>query len=101
MLAAEKKCLEVFCNISAPCLFIYVLPHTQIATYTWFNKHCVDGMSKRIFHAFLVFFLQYGKGSKIFNKFLLLFCDKMLVISTGCQIANWEDSDQTASSEAV
>ena len=50
--------------------------------------------------------VQYGKGSKIYNNFLLLSSDKMLVISTGfhkmlVRIPNREDPDQTASSEAV
>ena len=42
--------------------------------------------------------VQYGKGSKIFNSFLLLFSAKMLVISTGIhkmlvRIANREEPD--------
>ena len=49
---------------------------------------------------------NYGKCSKISNTFLLLFSIKMLVIRTGIhkiivRVANREDPDQTASSEAV
>ena len=48
----------------------------------------------------------YGKSSKILNTFLFLFSTKMLVIRDGInkmlvRIANREDPDQTASSEAV
>ena len=48
----------------------------------------------------------YGKCSKISNTFLFLFLNKMLVIRPGIhkmhvRIANKEDPDQTASSEAV
>ena len=48
----------------------------------------------------------YGKCSKIFNTFLFLFLNKMLVIRAGLQkllvrIAAREDPNQTASSEAV
>ena len=47
-----------------------------------------------------------GKWSKILNTFLFLFLNKMLVSRTGIhkmhiRIANMEDPDQTASSEAV
>ena len=49
---------------------------------------------------------RYGKCSKILNTFLVLFSNKMLVIRAGIhkmlvRIANREDPDQTASSEAV
>ena len=49
---------------------------------------------------------MYGKHSKILNTFFFLFSNKLLVIRTGIQemlvrIANREDPDQTASSEAV
>ena len=49
---------------------------------------------------------EYGKCSKILNTFLFLFSNRMLVISARShkmfvRIANWEDPDQTASSEAV
>ena len=48
---------------------------------------------------------MYDKCSKISNTFLFLFSNKMLVIRAGThkmlvRIANREDSDQTASSEA-
>ena len=48
----------------------------------------------------------YAKCSKILNAFLLLFSNKMLVIMAGihnmlARKANREDSDQTASLEAV
>ena len=48
----------------------------------------------------------YGKCSKISNTFLVLFSNEMLVIRDGIhkllvRIANREDPDQTASSEAV
>ena len=48
----------------------------------------------------------YGKCSKILNTFLFLFSNKMLVFRVEIhkllvRIANREDSDQTASSEAV
>ena len=47
----------------------------------------------------------YGKCSKISNTFLFLFSNKMLVFRAGIQkflvrVANREDPDQTASSEA-
>ena len=47
-----------------------------------------------------------GKCSKISNTFLFLFSNKMLVIRAGShkmvvRIANREDPDQTASSDAV
>ena len=47
-----------------------------------------------------------GKGSKILNAFLLLFSIKMLIIRAGihnmlARIANREDPDHTAFSEAV
>ena len=47
----------------------------------------------------------YGKCSKILNIFVFLFFNKILVIRTGIhkmhvRIANREDPDQTASSEA-
>ena len=50
--------------------------------------------------------LRYGKCSKISNTFLFLFSNKMLVSWAGIhkmlvRIANREDHDQTASSEAV
>ena len=49
---------------------------------------------------------DYSKCSKILNTFLFLFSNKMLVIKAGIhkmlfRIANSEDPDQTASSEAV
>ena len=48
----------------------------------------------------------YGKCSKILNTFLILFSNKMLIFRAGIhkilvRIANREDPDQTASSEAV
>ena len=48
----------------------------------------------------------YGKCSKILNTLLFLFSNKTLVIQAGIhimhvRIANREDPDQTASSEAV
>ena len=51
-------------------------------------------------------FLHYGKYSEITNTFFFLFSCKMLVIMAEIhkmlvRIANREDSDQTASSEAV
>ena len=50
--------------------------------------------------------LHYGKCSKISNTFLILFSNKMLIFRAGIhkilvRIANREDLDQTASSEAV
>ena len=52
------------------------------------------------------YFEVYGKCSKIQNTFLFLFSDKMLVIMAATRkmpvkIANSEDPNQTASSEAV
>ena len=49
---------------------------------------------------------NYSKCSKISNTFLILFSNKMLIFRAGIhkilvRIANWEDPDQTASSEAV
>ena len=49
---------------------------------------------------------NYGKCSKILNTFLFLFSNKMLVLRAGIhkmlsRIANREDPDQAASSEAV
>ena len=49
---------------------------------------------------------QYGKCSKISNSFLILFSNKILVFRAGIhqmlgRIANREDPDQTACSEAV
>ena len=49
---------------------------------------------------------SYGKCSKISNTFFFLFSNKMLVFRTGIhkklvRIANREDPDQTASSEAI
>ena len=49
---------------------------------------------------------KYGKCPKISNTFLFLFSTKMLAIRAGIhkrlvRIANREDPDQTASSEAV
>ena len=49
---------------------------------------------------------MYGKCSKISNTFLFLFSNKMLVFRPGIhkilvRVANREDPDQTASSEAV
>ena len=49
---------------------------------------------------------DYDKCSKILNTFLFLFSNKMLVFRAGIhqmlvRIANREDPDQTASSEAV
>ena len=51
-------------------------------------------------------YIYYGKFSKILNAFLVLFSNKMLVFRAGIhkmpfRIANREDPDQTASSEAV
>ena len=48
----------------------------------------------------------YGKCSKISNTFLFLFSNKMLVFRAGIhkflvRVANRDDPDQTASSEAV
>ena len=48
----------------------------------------------------------YSKGSQILNTFLFLFSNKMLVYGVGIhkilvRIANREDPDSTASSEAV
>ena len=48
----------------------------------------------------------YGKCSKILNTFLFLFSNKMVVIKAGINkmiviIANREDPDQTASTDAV
>ena len=48
----------------------------------------------------------YGKCSKVSNTFILLLSTKMFVVKAGIhkmllRIANWEDPDQTASSEAV
>ena len=48
----------------------------------------------------------FGKCSKILNSFLFLFSNKLLVFRAGIhkmcvRIANREDPDQTASSEAV
>ena len=50
--------------------------------------------------------IHYSKCSKILNSFLLLFSHQMLVFRAGyhkmlVRIANREDPDQTASSEAV
>ena len=52
------------------------------------------------------FFLYDGKCSKILNTFFFLFSIKMLVVRTGThkflvRVANREDPDQTATSEAV
>ena len=49
---------------------------------------------------------KYGKCSKISNTFLFLFSNKMLVFRAGIhnllvRVANREDPDQNASSEAV
>ena len=49
---------------------------------------------------------QYGQCSEIVNTLLFLFSNKMVVIRAGInkmivRIANREDPDQTASSEAV
>ena len=49
---------------------------------------------------------MYGKGSNIMNTFLFLFSTKLLVIRAGIHkmlvsLANSDDPDQTASSEAV
>ena len=54
----------------------------------------------------LVLSCKYHKCSKILNNFLFLFSKMMLVIRAGIhkmlvRIANREDPDQTASSEAV
>ena len=51
-------------------------------------------------------FDEYSKCSKILNTFLFLFSNKMLVFRAGIhkflvRVANREDPDQTASSEAV
>ena len=51
-------------------------------------------------------FVHYSKCSKIWNTFLFLFSENMLVIKAGAhimlvRIANRKDPDQTASSEAV
>ena len=53
-----------------------------------------------------IFFENYGKCSKISNTFLFLFSSKMLVFEAGShkmhiRIANREDPDQNASSEAA
>ena len=50
--------------------------------------------------------MPYGKCSKISNTFLFLFLNKMIVTRAGIhkllfRLANREDPDQTASSEAV
>ena len=50
--------------------------------------------------------INYGKCSKISNTYLIQFSNKMLVIKVGVhkllvRIANREDPDQAASSEAV
>ena len=50
--------------------------------------------------------LRYSKCSKISNTFLILFSNTMLIFRAGIhkvlvRIANREDPDQTASSEAV
>ena len=50
--------------------------------------------------------MKYHKCSKILNTFLVLFSNKLLVFRAGIhkmlvRIANREDPDQTASSEAV
>ena len=50
--------------------------------------------------------INYGKGSKILNTFLFLLSNKVLVFRAVidkmlARIANREDPDQTASSEAV
>ena len=50
--------------------------------------------------------ITYGKCSKISNTSLILFSNKMLIFRAGIhkllvKIANREDPDQTASSEAV
>ena len=52
------------------------------------------------------YFCNYGRCSKILNTFLFLFPNEMLVFIAGIhkmfeEIANREDTDQTASSEAV
>ena len=57
-------------------------------------------------HVKLILIPDYGKCSKISNTFLFQFSNKMLVFRAGIQtmdirIANREDPDQTASSEAV
>ena len=59
-------------------------------------------------HWLYIYHIQtnYGIYSKISNTFLLLFKTKMLVMKAGIhkmlvRIANREDADQTASSEAV
>ena len=57
-------------------------------------------------HAVDVLTFEYGKFSKISNTFLFLFSNKMLVFRAGIhkflvRVANREDPDQTASSEAV
>ena len=54
----------------------------------------------------LIIDYKYSKCSKISSTFLLWFLNKMLVIRAGIhkmhvRIANSEDPDQTASSEAV
>ena len=59
-----------------------------------------------IYRYLIVQLSVYGKCSKILNTFLFLFKDKMMVIRAGIhklldRIANREDPDQTASSEAV
>ena len=51
-------------------------------------------------------YASYSKNSKILNTFLGPFSNKMLIIRAGThkmlvRIANREDPDQTASSEAV
>ena len=54
----------------------------------------------------VIFFYNYGKCSKLWNTFLILFSNKMLVTRTGIykmlvRVANSSDPDQTASTEAV
>ena len=58
------------------------------------------------FHTPGLGYCPYCKCSKILNTFLFLFSNKMLVIGAGIhkllvRIANREDLDQTASSEAL
>ena len=64
---------------------------------TWYKKH---KCSRYKIH------INFGKCSKILSSFLFLFSARMWVIRAGIhkmlvRIANREDPDQTASSEAV
>ena len=75
------------------------------------NLWCTNYSSVRTNARFTVplslkIFLSFCKCSKILNTFLILISNKMLVIRVGIhkmlvRIANREDTDQTASQEAV